>query len=238
MNELNLTLFFAESLLTMKEDPRAFEKYRTAVRNKTPKRQAELLEYEKTSERKAAHKKHNASESGKEALLRYEKSLWGQMKRKERSRSPEKRETDKKYKRSSKGKATESAWNKRQREARTNYSIRVGLSHRVWSALQSSGVKKASSTDSLHGCSVGDFRKYVESKFEPWMNWDNYGKGPGERWELDHIKPCASFDLRDLEQQKQCFHFSNYQPLRASLNRSKGAKWSPVVGGTVVSGMA
>jgi hypothetical protein len=41
------------------------------------------------------------------------------------------------------------------------------------------------------------------------MNWDNHGI----IWEIDHIKPCASFDLSDIEQQKQCFHYTNLQPL-------------------------
>lgn len=41
------------------------------------------------------------------------------------------------------------------------------------------------------------------------MNWDNHG----EIWEIDHIKPCDSFNLTDIEQQKQCFHYTNTQPL-------------------------
>jgi len=41
------------------------------------------------------------------------------------------------------------------------------------------------------------------------MTWENHG----EIWEIDHIKPCNSFDLTDIEQQKQCFHYTNLQPL-------------------------
>jgi hypothetical protein len=41
------------------------------------------------------------------------------------------------------------------------------------------------------------------------MTWSNHG----EIWEIDHIKPCSSFNLADIEQQKQCFHYSNTQPL-------------------------
>lgn len=41
------------------------------------------------------------------------------------------------------------------------------------------------------------------------MNWDNHGI----IWEIDHIKPCVSFNLIDPEQQKQCFHYTNLQPL-------------------------
>jgi hypothetical protein len=42
--------------------------------------------------------------------------------------------------------------------------------------------------------------------------------------DIDHIKPCAAFDLTDPAQQKECFHFSNLQLLWAEDNLSKGAK--------------
>ena len=40
---------------------------------------------------------------------------------------------------------------------------------------------------------------------------------------IDHIKPCASFDLTDPAQQKECFNYKNLQPLWAFDNISKGA---------------
>ena len=53
------------------------------------------------------------------------------------------------------------------------------------------------------------------------MSWNNHGKFG---WHMDHIKPCASFDLTDPKQQEECFHYSNYQPLWWNENLSKGAK--------------
>jgi hypothetical protein len=41
------------------------------------------------------------------------------------------------------------------------------------------------------------------------MTWENHGV----IWEIDHTKPCAAFDLTNLEQQKECFHHTNLQPL-------------------------
>jgi hypothetical protein len=52
------------------------------------------------------------------------------------------------------------------------------------------------------------------------MSWDNHGK---HGWHIDHIRPCASFDFSDPEQQQQCFHYSNLQPLWAGDNLSKGS---------------
>jgi len=48
-------------------------------------------------------------------------------------------------------------------------------------------------------------------------------------WHLDHIRPCAAWDLTKPSEQAGCFHYTNYQPLWAKDNLSKGAKldWLP-----------
>jgi hypothetical protein len=54
------------------------------------------------------------------------------------------------------------------------------------------------------------------------MTWENRSK-----WHVDHIRPCASFNLFDPAQQAACFHFSNLQPLWAADNIRKSDKWTP-----------
>jgi hypothetical protein len=59
------------------------------------------------------------------------------------------------------------------------------------------------------------------------MTWENYGNPNGNHsdcWHIDHIIPCARFNLVDLEQQKLCFHYTNLQPLWAKDNLSKADK--------------
>jgi hypothetical protein len=73
----------------------------------------------------------------------------------------------------------------------------------------------------LVGCSVSFFKKYIESKWESGMSWKNHSL---RGWHLDHIKPCASFDLNKKNNVKKCFHYTNYQPLWAKDNLSKGKK--------------
>ncbi len=51
------------------------------------------------------------------------------------------------------------------------------------------------------------------------MTWENHGR---HGWHIDHIIPCAAFDLTDPEQQKKCFHYTNYQPLYTLENLKKG----------------
>jgi hypothetical protein len=79
---------------------------------------------------------------------------------------------------------------------------------------------KIQSIIELLGCSVNECRQHLEKQFTNKMNWKNHGK----YWEIDHIIPCASFDLTNKEQQKQCFHYTNLQPLTKKANRTKSNK--------------
>lgn len=54
------------------------------------------------------------------------------------------------------------------------------------------------------------------------MSWENRGNFG---WHVDHIKPCASFDLTKPEEQAKCFHYTNLQPLWARENIAKGDKY-------------
>jgi hypothetical protein len=107
------------------------------------------------------------------------------------------------------------------RKRRKNPSVRAleSLRSRVNVALKQ--AIKSEKTMTLVGCSMDEFRKHLESLFQPGMTWENYGK---KGWHIDHIKPCASFNLMDPEQQKACFHWSNCQPLWARDNMRKGSR--------------
>lgn len=100
--------------------------------------------------------------------------------------------------------------------------IRTRYRTRLYYVLK--GIKKSAPTLKLLGCSIEFFKAWLESQFKVGMTWDNYGP----YWHVDHIRPCASFDLSDPAQQRACAHFSNLQPLEATLNRRKSAKWNPV----------
>ena len=70
---------------------------------------------------------------------------------------------------------------------------------------------------SVIGCTTKELARHLESKFTQGMSWDNYGT----YWHVDHILPCASFDHTDDGQVKQCWHWTNLQPLEASRNITK-----------------
>lgn len=51
---------------------------------------------------------------------------------------------------------------------------------------------------------------YLEVRFKLGMSWSNHGRNG---WHVDHIIPCAMFDLTIVDNQKICFHYTNLQPL-------------------------
>lgn len=73
----------------------------------------------------------------------------------------------------------------------------------------------------LIGCDIDYLWKHLIAQFTEGMKVENYGE-----WHMDHIKPCASFNLEDEEQQRECFHYSNLQPLWAEDNLSKGDRYN------------
>ena len=96
---------------------------------------------------------------------------------------------------------------------------------RVYKAMK--GVKKSQKTMDLIGCDSDHLRIYIASLFKPGMSWDNHGRGEG-KWNIDHIKPCAKFNLIDTEQQKACFHYTNLQPMWHTDNMKKRDRFEPI----------
>lgn len=90
----------------------------------------------------------------------------------------------------------------------------------IHNALKRMGYKKNSKTSIILGCTYLEFKDHLESKFESWMSWDNYGLYNGELnygWDVDHIIPVSSAinedDVIALN------HHTNLQPLCSHINR-------------------
>lgn len=98
------------------------------------------------------------------------------------------------------------------------YAILKRLRNRILQALKNN--YKTSSTTNLLGCSLEDFKKYFESKFIDGMSWKIFLQT--DKIHIDHIRPCASFDLSKEDEQKKCFHYTNLQPLWKEDNLKKG----------------
>lgn len=140
-----------------------------------------------------------------------------------------KREYDKKYNilnreriRNQKRKNSDNI-NKRRRETRSkNTLIRLKNNIRslIYISIKKRGYSKMSNTSKILDIEYDKFILYIESKFEPWMTWDNYGKYNGDfnyGWDLDHIIPVSS--AKSESDIIQLNHYSNFQPLCSKINR-------------------
>jgi hypothetical protein len=100
-----------------------------------------------------------------------------------------------------------------------HFKIKDGMRKRILEVLKRDGGKKTQRTMKLVGCTVEELKQHIEKQFKPGMSWKKR-----HLFHIDHIIPCASFDLTKLSQQKKCFHYTNLQPLWAIDNIKKGAK--------------
>ena len=106
------------------------------------------------------------------------------------------------------------------RKTDLEFRLVMVMRKRMWGSLKA--IKKTNRTIPLLGCSSYDLKRHIEKQFTLGMNWDNYGL---YGWHIDHIRPCASFNLKNKEEQEACFHYTNLQPLWAKDNYAKGAKY-------------
>lgn len=91
---------------------------------------------------------------------------------------------------------------------------------RLYVSLKNYSNKKEKQTIEYLGCDIKTFREYFENLFTEGMCWEKMGE-----IHIDHRKPCCSFDLSKEEEIKKCFHYTNLQPLWATDNLSKSAKF-------------
>lgn len=111
-------------------------------------------------------------------------------------------------------------YSKNRRDSDPLYKITGNLRRMISRAFNRNGYTKESKTFEILGCSFEDFKTYIESKFESWMTWENYGKYNGELnygWDIDHIIPLSKAST--IEELIQLNHFTNLQPLCSKINR-------------------
>jgi len=75
--------------------------------------------------------------------------------------------------------------------------------------------------------SIEELKAHLESLWEPWMDWDNYGGRSNDKrrtWHIDHIIPHYSFKYTSMADSQflECWALSNLRPLEKKLNMSKG----------------
>lgn len=113
--------------------------------------------------------------------------------------------------------------NERERNRLKNdilYKLKKSIRTSIGKGFRVNGYTKKSKTHEILGCSFEEFKLYLESKFDDWMNWNNkglYNGTPEYGWDIDHIIPASNatteIDLIQLN------HYTNLQPLCSYYNR-------------------
>jgi hypothetical protein len=179
----------------------------------------------KNKEKVADYKKSHAVKN-KEKLKEYGHDYYIKNKEKSLSRSKEYKEKNKdniNKRRNIKNKENREILNIKIRERRKSDPLfRISQNIRVYirNCFRYKGVKKNTKTENILECSFDEFKIHLESKFDSWMSWDNYGKYNGEPnsgWDIDHIIPISSAESED--DIIKLNHYTNLQPLCSYINR-------------------
>jgi hypothetical protein len=109
---------------------------------------------------------------------------------------------------------------KDRRKNDTLFRCYIIMSRMVNCSYRNSEYEKKSKSQDIVGLSKQDLMIYLESKFEDWMSWDNYGLCNGKLnygWDVDHIIPLSS--AKTEEEMLKLNHYTNLQPLCSYTNR-------------------
>lgn len=103
-----------------------------------------------------------------------------------------------------------------------NFKLAKMLRSRYHSVLKTGRLDDSSLI--VLGCSVENFKRWLEFRFQEDMTFANHGKV----WHLDHVVPIAKFELHGNEEEiRKCFHWMNFQPLYGKENQSKNCYVTP-----------
>ncbi len=115
--------------------------------------------------------------------------------------------------------------------------VRANISRTVLLALQEQGESKRGKSifDKL-SYSADDLKEHLESQFEQWMSWDNYGSYRLNEWDdedyatwkwnIDHIIPQSKLPYNSMNHINftKCWTLNNLRPLCAKENLIKGSR--------------
>jgi len=138
------------------------------------------------------------------------------------------------YRKSQKWKSYFSNYVKNKRINNENFKLRLYLSNSINIRLKNNGGSKlGQSYLKFLPYSIQDLKQHLESKFEPWMTWNNHGKynktwndqDPSTwTWQIDHIVPASDLPYQNMKDDnfQKCWALENLRPLSAKQNLLDG----------------
>ena len=118
------------------------------------------------------------------------------------------------------------------------YKLRKRVSNLIYQVLR--GDKNGSCLDFLP-YTIEELKIHLEAKFEPWMNWENWGRYSIKNWDdndpttfkwhIDHIIPqsCFHYETMDCQEFMDCWALSNLRPYSAKQNIIDGDRKQDII---------
>jgi len=103
-------------------------------------------------------------------------------------------------------------WNKQKRKNDPNFRLLSSVRIQMANGLKM--IRKSKHTLQYVDLTIDELWRHFESRFTPIMTRENYGKV----WQIDHIIPVSFFNLNDIVERQQCYHWTNLQPLDKTEN--------------------
>jgi len=108
------------------------------------------------------------------------------------------------------------------------------VSSSIYRILKNKNIIKGGSTFKNLPYTAQELKEYIESKFESWMSWENWGIYDSKKWDdsndgtwtwqMDHIIPHSFFKYTSMQDEefKKCWKLSNLRPYSAKQNILNG----------------
>ena len=135
----------------------------------------------------------------------------------------------------------QSEYEKNRKENDIVFKLRHRVSKAVYFGLhRNGGSKNNKSVLEKLTYTIDQLKQHLEAKFEPWMNWNNWGVYDPKNWDdndtstwtwqIDHIMPHSFFKYSDLDSPEfiKCWSLDNLRPIGAKQNNIKRANFNKV----------
>ncbi len=175
-------------------------------------------------ERKVADKKYE--EKNKDIILKKGRDKYSENIEYERERSKKYRENNKE-----KIKQKRNERNQIKRLEDPSFKLKTNISRRIRKVLKDNNSSKNNNPCFISiGYSPSTLKLHLESLFENWMSWKNYGIYDKNiwnddnvstwTWNIDHIIPQSDLPYSSMEDEnfKKCWALDNLRPLSAKEN--------------------
>lgn len=112
---------------------------------------------------------------------------------------------------------------RKKKETDELFRLKCSIRRLISGSFKRKSLTKLTKTEIILGCTFEQFKQHLESQFEPWMNWDNYGNPKdgvyelNKTWDIDHIIPLDNASTYD--EVIKLNHHNNLKPLCSFYNR-------------------